>query len=347
MVQHQEVRQLGIPNLSINVYGRTVVLTTATGAPVANSWTVNPMNGAIVPAYSTVSGFFEGPVISTGPDQRTGSQQAFPISFPAGVTVFNDYFEVTLRNWNYCNPWNGFQSYPATNSPNAANAKTTTARIVVVDAPPAPTVASKTICSGGNRTLTVTSPVVGTIKWYSNSSLTTWLADGASYTPPQTAVGSYPFWVVDRSNTGLNCQSPATAITLTINSIPNKPGISGSGPLSFCFAGSNSVTLTALPNSPPVVSSYQWYKGGSALAGGTASTITLSLPSDNGTYTVQTFGIPTSNCPSPLSDPVTVTIYSLTNITHPVDRTICELGTTTFSAIINRCDSKMAMGSKH
>ena len=59
---------LGIPNLSINVYGRTVVLTTATGAPVANSWTVNPMNGAVVPPYSTVSGFFEGPVISTGPD---------------------------------------------------------------------------------------------------------------------------------------------------------------------------------------------------------------------------------------------------------------------------------------
>ena len=237
-----------------------------------------------------------------------------------------------MRNWNYCNPWNGFQSYPATNSPNAVNAKTTTARILVVDAPPSPTVASKTICFGGNRTLTVTSPAVGTIKWYSNSTLTTWLADGASYTPPQTAVGSYPFWVVDRSNTGLNCQSPATPVTLTINPIPNKPGITASGPLSFCFAGANSVTLTAVPNSPPAVSSYQWYKDGTAVGGATSDAITLSLPSDNGTYTVRTFGIPSSSCPSPLSDPVTVTVYSLTNITHPVDQTICELGTTTFTA---------------
>ncbi|MBK7626731.1 MAG: hypothetical protein IPJ16_05950 [Bacteroidales bacterium] len=28
-----------------------------------NSWTVNPSNGAAVPAYSTTSGFFEGPVV--------------------------------------------------------------------------------------------------------------------------------------------------------------------------------------------------------------------------------------------------------------------------------------------
>ena len=133
-----------------------MVLTTATGATVPNSWTVNPINGAIVPAYSTASGFFEGPVISTGPVQG-GSQQTFPISFHGVGTVVNDYFEVTVRNWNYCNPWNGVQPYPAGPGPNAAISKTATARIVVVDAPPAPTVANKTICFGGNRTLTVTS----------------------------------------------------------------------------------------------------------------------------------------------------------------------------------------------
>ena len=62
------------------------------------------------------------------------------------------------------------------------------------------------------------------------------------------------------------------------------------------------------------------------MPGATSSTITLSLPTDNGSYTVRTYGIAPSNCPSPLSDPVTVTVYSLTNLAQPVDKTICELG---------------------
>ena len=130
----------GIPNVTISVYGTPVQLTTATGAPVPNWWTVNPLNGAPIAGYATASGYFEGPVISTGLNATGGSQQTFPISYPAGGTVVNDYFEVTLRNWNFCNKWNGSQT-----NPNAADARTDVARIVIVDAPPAPGVQGATI----------------------------------------------------------------------------------------------------------------------------------------------------------------------------------------------------------
>ena len=203
----------GIPNLSINVYGTVVQLTDATGNPMPNSWTVNPLDGSVVAPYATASGFFEGPVISTGPNPIGGSQQTFPISYPANVTVANDYFEVTVRNWNYCNPWNGNQV-----NPNATDARTATARIIVVDAPPPPVAPDVTICEGEDNTLTVTSAPVGEFHWYSDAALTNEVAVGvSSYTPPETAPGVYDYYVLDQGVTGLLCIGPATEIILTIN----------------------------------------------------------------------------------------------------------------------------------
>ena len=162
------------------------------------------------------------------------------------------YFRVYLKNWNKCN-WA---------DPDYVN---TFVDINVVAAPPAPTVVKPPICFGGNRTLTVTSPVVGTISWYAEAALTTLLGTGVSYTPTQTAPGSYNFWVVDRANTGLLCQGPATMVTLTINPLPNKPTITYTGNLEFCFDGITSVILQANVVTPPAVTSYQWYRNGVAV----------------------------------------------------------------------------------
>jgi gliding motility-associated-like protein len=300
----------GIPNVSINVYGTTQFLTDATGAPIVN-FTVDPRNGAVVGAYTTTSGFFEGPVIPTGTSQRNGSQQAFPISYPAGGTVVGDYFEVTLRNWNYCNPWNGEQPYPRDGSyPDPTTPKTATARILVVGAPAAPAILDKTICHLDNRTLTITNgPPVGQYWWYRDAGLTDLASSGTatSYTQPETAVGTYNYYVYDQSLAGLLCKSPVTHVTLTINPIPNAPSITRNNP-DFCFDGTSSIILTANPNSPPAVSGYQWYRNGTEVSGATSSTITLSTVAQSGTYTCISYGVAPTNCPSPLSNSITVTI---------------------------------------
>jgi len=41
---------------------KTVVLTDGSGNAVPNSWTINPIDGSIVPAYSTNSGFLKDPL---------------------------------------------------------------------------------------------------------------------------------------------------------------------------------------------------------------------------------------------------------------------------------------------
>ncbi len=297
----------GIPNLYIKVgTAQTIVyLTNASGNPVPNLWTVDPVTGGAVAPYSTVSTYFEGPVVKIPVDAISGVyalNDTYPISFNGIGTVVNDQFQVTVRNWNICNPWNGSQT-----NPNSAQANLGMSRIFIIDAPPAPTVPNRTICFGDNRTLTVTSPVVGTIHWYSDAGLTTEVGTGTFYTPAQTAVGSYNFWVTDQSLTGLLCMSPSTMVTLTINPIPDQPTVTRNNP-DFCFNGTSSIILTADSHAPPAVSSYQWYRNGNPVGGATTSTITLSTVAQSGDYTVRTYGIAPSNCPSPLSAVTTVVI---------------------------------------
>ena len=150
---------------------------------------------------------------------------------------------------------------------------------------------------------------VGTIYWYSDAGLTTQVGTGVLHTPAETAVGSYDRWVVDKSLTGLLCQSPATKVTLTINSIPNQPTITRNNP-NFCFDGISSIILTADPHAPPPITSYQWYRNTVAVGGATGSTITRSTVAQSGDYTVRTYGIAPTNCPSPLSPITTVLIDS-------------------------------------
>jgi PKD repeat protein len=208
-----------IPNLSINVHGTIVYLTDGNGIPHTGPWTVDPQTGLSVAPYNTVSGFFEGPVISTGLYPLSGSQESFPISFP-GVDVdgnpetkADDYFEVTIRNWNWCNQWNNSQT-----SPNANIAAISTARITIVDTPKAPKVPSKLICfDDPDKTLTLTSTPYGAadnIHWYNESFQL--VATGLSYTPPVSAADIYTFYVTDRAVDAITCISPETEVTLTI-----------------------------------------------------------------------------------------------------------------------------------
>ncbi len=240
------------------------------------------------------------------------------ITIPA-TCVAGQSFTVYLKNWNKCN-WTDPEYI------------FTSIDINVVAAPPAPDVANKTICFGGDKTLTVTSPVVGSISWYSDAALTTLVGTGVSFTTPLNGPATYNFWAVDKANTGLQCQGPARQVTLIINQLPNKPTITNTGNLEFCFDGITTVVLHANVATPPAVTSYQWYKNGAAIPGATAIDLTLSQGSETGSYTVAALGANPTNCPGPQSNAVSVIIHSLANLVNPVPAVVCENGIATFTA---------------
>ena len=239
-----------------------------------------------------------------------------PASLSQAITIpatchAGEYFRVYLKNWNKCNWPDPEYVFTFVN-------------INVIASPPAPTFGSTTFCFGSVPATITATGTGGTIRWYSNASLTTLLYTGATYTHGKTAVGNTTYYVTETLGNG--CTGPAATVVLTINPIPNTPTISRSG-ADFCFDGASSVTLTATYVSPPVITSYQWYKGGVAVVGATGSTIALSTVAQSGAYTVRTFGVAPSNCPSLASAATTVTIYNPATVNAGVDQTICSTST--------------------
>jgi gliding motility-associated-like protein len=327
----------GIPNVFINVFGTMVRVTDNNGVAIQGTWFVNPdgtPNGA---GYTTPSGYFEGPVTQYVWDATTKALitpmiSTYPI-FHSGDYVNdmeNDIFDVTLRNWGPCNPYDAFDPM------NHLNAVTEFSRLRLVGAPPLPTAPDVTVCFGNSNTLSAVRNGLnpGLLHWYNNSDLLPVheVGTGNTYNPGVLAAGAYSYWVREIGTTGLLCEGPSELVLLTINPLPNKPTITYTGNLEFCFDGTTSVILRANVVTPPAVTSYQWYRNGIAVGGATANTLTLNQGSQTGSYTVTSIGANPTNCPSPVSDPVSVIIHSLTNLTNPVPAAVCQNGSVIFSA---------------
>jgi PKD repeat protein len=319
-----------IPNVFIDVFGTPVQITDAAGNPMPNSWTVDPSTGGAVAAYSTPSGFFEGPVTQYLWDASTKTLitpliQTYPINHTGDFIndQENDIFDVTLRNWGPCNPYDAMDPF------THLQAVTEFSRLRLVLSPPLPTAPDVTICLGASTVLTAvrngTNP--GVLHWYNNANLLpiNEVGTGTTYNPGALAVGVYNYWVREIGTSGQLCEGPAKQVVLTINPIPNKPGITVTGSATFCFNGVTSVTLTANPNTPPAVATYQWYKDAVAL--NTLVANTFNQVNQTGSYTLQVFGVAPTSCPSPLSDPVAVAISNPATVNAGVDQTICSSST--------------------
>ncbi len=287
------------------VYGETPV-----GA-IANTITGDVLIGGtnIANAADGYVGPVLGPLAPPNPGTLTDV-----ITIPATCSV-GERFYVYLKDWNKCNPF----------VDQSLNYVDRSFIIEVIDAPPVPIVVSpQTYCFGSvPATISASITVAGnTINWYSDAALTNLLFTGNPYAHGQTAVGSYTYYATQTS--GVNgCEGPAAPLTLVINPIPNTPTVTRNNP-DFCFDGVSSITLTANPNTPPAISSYQWYRNGSAVVGATSGTIVLSTVAQSGNYTVQTYGIVPSLCPSPLSAPITVTIGNPATVNAGADQNICS-----------------------
>ena len=287
------------------VYGETpagAIANTITGDVLIGGTNIaNAADGYVGPVL--------GPLAPPNPGTLTDV-----ITIPATCSV-GERFYVYLKDWNKCNPF----------VDQSLNYVDRSFIIEVIDAPPVPIVVSpQTYCFGSvPATISASITVAGnTINWYSDAALTNLLFTGNPYAHGQTAVGSYTYYATQTS--GVNgCEGPAAPLTLVINPIPNTPTVTRNNP-DFCFDGVSSITLTANPNTPPAISSYQWYRNGSAVVGATSGTIVLSTVAQSGNYTVQTYGIVPSLCPSPLSAPITVTIGNPATVNAGADQNICS-----------------------
>lgn len=251
-----------------------------TGAAANEKVTINGVdfNLADFPIYGPVE-YLASPV--TDPWSL-----AYPIQMPTSATV-GQRFVVQLRSWNTCRQYdnntgdgNGLNPVGGTNVigpvadnkwftaaglfnqpgggsafPNAIEAPVTLNKdIVIIDSPPAPIVPDREICSGDSRTLTVTTPLgAGFLyRWYSNSTLTTQVGTGNSFTPTtgQAPAGQVThFWVTVESTGPGNCVSPPTEVRLFRRSALTTPSPI-SGPVNLC---PNSTYTFSLPSPPPTI----------------------------------------------------------------------------------------------
>jgi gliding motility-associated-like protein len=223
--------------------------------PIGNVYQMTDNIGNYI---TTVPGpIIEIPIPADGPNQIS-----WPISAPPGGVV-GDIFEITLRNWNICNPYdaNPFDNIPPLDTINGDNPPiTTTALIEIIDTPDELIIPEERFCVGSDIILHVNT-TGGNIRWYSDSLLTNRIYTGNNFNPSPTYVdnyiaGTYSFWVTESYG---RCQSSPSKFTFIIfdDLVPDPPVLS-----SFENCGPTSVILTSdRPNT-------RWYlssSGGAVL----------------------------------------------------------------------------------
>jgi gliding motility-associated-like protein len=164
---------------------------------------------------------------------------------------------------------------------------------------PSPLVNAVSICPGTTATLLVQNPQAGiTYTWYDAATGGTLLATGTSYTTP-TLSASTTYHV--QATTTAGCQSPRTAVTVSLYPPATAPGVIS--PVTICPG--STATLQVQPVTPGFT--YAWYStstGGTVLANGPVYT-TPAL-STNQTYYVEAFT--TNGCVSTTRSSVQVNI---------------------------------------
>jgi gliding motility-associated-like protein len=140
-----------------------------------------------------------------------------------------------------------------------------------------------------------------------------------SETPPN-GPGTYTYYAVVRNGAAGPCGPVnSVAATIVVNPIPPQPSISQTGASNGLTICQNGILQTVLQSSDVggLAASYQWYRNAVSIVGATSSTIILNTVAQSGNYTVQVIGAAPSNCPSPISNPVTVTINPLPTAPNP------------------------------
>ncbi|HNG42699.1 MAG TPA: hypothetical protein PK203_13390, partial [Cyclobacteriaceae bacterium] len=214
-----------IPNVSVN------------GVPVTGAAGVD-----IIANYQDPRGVFvmTTPVVVNDARRRPTLTITAPGGFTAGFPTVGQEFEVTIRYWNFCNPYdNPAVAGPPADLINGDNAPVEQVALIrIIDSPDPPVVPDRDICSGTATTLTVSTPLGAgfTYRWWSNSTLTTQVGTGTTFTPTnlQAPIGQRThFWVTVESTAAGTCRSDATEVRLIRRAALTAPSPI-SGPLNLC-----------------------------------------------------------------------------------------------------------------
>jgi PKD repeat protein len=249
-----------IPDVTItDPYGNTIPMTDSDG-----NW-IMTVPGPII----------EIPIPADGPNQTSWS-----ISAPAGG-VAGDIFEITMRNWNMCNPYdrNPFDGTPPSDLTDGDYEPiTTTALIEIITTPPVISNPSLEFCVESNINLTL-STSGGSVNWYTDSLMTNHIHTGNSFDPTGSPTyidnsigGKYSFYVTESIGA---CESAPSKITFEIFDTPIPP--SDAGPdISIC---ADTITLFG---SVPIIGNGQWTTTGGALIVNPSSPVTFVSNLDPG-----------------------------------------------------------------
>ena len=231
-------------------------------------------------------------------------------------------------NWDFgngntstvANP--GTQSYPLPGTYTVrliingfCGADTAFGTVVVNPIPVAPTALGTTICAGTSTTLTATAPGPN-YQWYNLPAAGTLLQNGASYTTP--VLGTTTTYYVQTTQAG--CTGPRTPVTVTVNTAPVAPTVTGA-----TICSGNTATLTATAPG----GFYQWFNlpaAGTLLD--TGATFTTPVLTNTTTYYVQTSA---GGCNSTRT-PVTVTVNPIPAMPAAANATICSGNSVTLNA---------------
>ncbi len=275
-----------IPNVSVN----GVPVTGAAGVDVQANY--GDPRGVLTMA---------APVVINDPRRRDALPITAPGGFGAGFPQVGDEFEVTIRYWNFCNPYDDPTiPGPPTDLVNGDNTPVEQIAIIrIVDSPPAPTGSDQTVCSGTTPSdFSITGVQANsTVLWYRDNAGVpgTLITSGPSTTLPitshpnwvnNTTPGIYRVWASYRPNIAGPgaCESPRMLVTRTIREPLTVPDPIPAFPTEVCN-GTAASPVTVTINLPgPVATAiggateYTFNgSGGVTLTGSTANTATFNI----------------------------------------------------------------------
>lgn len=180
-------------------------------------------------------------------------------------------------------------TYTLTASNNGCEG-TATVTVTVDPAPGAPSVDGvATYCFGDEVTDLTATGSGGTLNWYSDAALSTLVGTGGSITPFSNA-GVFNYFVAETAD---GCEGPASAITVTVNSLPSAE----------FSATSEGLDLTFLPAATGL-DSYNWQFGDGGSSEDQSPEHTYEM---TGTYTVTLTVTDANGCSGTSSQDIEVT----------------------------------------
>lgn len=241
----------------------------------------------------------------------SGSPATISVSSPTGThqwfTVASGGTAIATGNSYTTGALFANTTYYVQTTVNGCTSSRTAVTVTVNSIPTAPSASGVSICAGTTASLTA-SGSSGSYQWYNVPSAGTLLSSSANFVTPTLSTNT-TYYVQAMNGT---CAGPRTAVTVTVNSIPDNPTIAGA---SICSGNSAILTATAPGGT------YEWWtasSGGTSLGTGIAyNTGTLSTTT---TYYVETT---VNGCKSAGRTAVTVTVSPTPAVPNITGTAIC------------------------